>query len=166
MMQQFSPLYAALIAFGAALAALVIYHLAIVRPALRRVQALVDVHDELISGGAGRASKRLAALEHADSSIRSTLESAQGRLAALEALSLGDISRCGFVRYDAFADAESGLSYALALLNRQGNGVVLTSIYSRAETRTYGKPVEAFKPTIAASAEELEAIERARAAGA
>ncbi|HEY1883146.1 MAG TPA: DUF4446 family protein [Candidatus Cybelea sp.] len=165
MMQQFSPLYAALIAFGAALAALVIYHLAIVRPALSRVQALVDVHDELISGGAGRASERLAALESADTSLRSTLESTQGRLAALEALSLSDVSRCGFVRYDAFADAESGLSYALALLNRQGNGVVLTSIYSRADTRTYGKPVEAFKPTIQASAEELEAIERARAAG-
>ena len=67
------------------------------------------------------------------------------------------------MRYDAFADSESGLSYALALLNRQGDGVVVTSIYSRDDTRTYGKPVAAFKPTITASAEELEAIERARA---
>ena len=164
MMQQFTPLYAAFIAFGGALVALAIYHAGVVRPALERTQALVDVHDELISGGAGRASERLAALENADASIRSTLESAQGRVAALEALSASDVSGCGFVRYDAFADAESGLSYALALLNRQGNGVVLTSIYSRTDTRTYGKPVEAFKPTIQASAEELEAIERARAA--
>ena len=73
-----------------------------------------------------------------------------------------DISRAGFVRYDAFADSETGLSYALALLNRRGDGVVLTSIYSRADTRTFGKPVESFKPTVHASDEELEAIERAR----
>jgi hypothetical protein len=39
---------------------------------------------------------------------------------------------------------------------------VLTSIYSRTDTRTFGKPVAGFKPTVQASAEELEAIERAR----
>jgi Protein of unknown function (DUF4446) len=164
MMQQFPPLYAALIAFGGALVALAIYHAAVLRPAIARMQALVGVHDELISGGAGGASERLAALERADTAIQAAMEGAQTRVATLEALSASDVSRCGFVRYDAFADAESGLSYALALLNRQGNGVVLTSIYSRADTRTYGKPVEAFRPTIQASAEELEAIERARAA--
>ncbi|HEX4013493.1 MAG TPA: DUF4446 family protein [Candidatus Cybelea sp.] len=163
-MQQFSSLYVVLIAIGGALVALAIYHAAALRPAIARMQALVAVHDDLISGGAGGASERLAALENADVSIQAALEAAQTRVATLEAFSASDVSRCGFVRYDAFADAESGLSYALALLNRQGNGVVLTSIYSRADTRTYGKPVEAFKPTIQASAEELEAIERARAA--
>jgi len=66
------------------------------------------------------------------------------------------------VRYDAFTDSEAGLSYALALLNRQGDGVVVTSIYTRDGTRTFGKPVAAFKPTVQASPEELEAIERAR----
>ncbi len=75
-----------------------------------------------------------------------------------------DLSRVGFVRYDAFADNGSGLSYALALLNRQGDGVVLNSIYSREDARTFGKPVEAFKPKVRASPEELEAIERARLA--
>ncbi len=84
------------------------------------------------------------------------------RVQELEALAASDLSNAGFVRYDAFAGNSSGLSYALALLNRQGDGVVLTSIYSREDTRTYGKPVETFKPTVAASDEELEAIERAR----
>jgi hypothetical protein len=38
----------------------------------------------------------------------------------------------------------------------------VTSIYTRDGTRTFGKPVAAFKPTVQASPEELEAIERAR----
>jgi hypothetical protein len=82
----------------------------------------------------------------------------------LEALAATDLSRVGFVRYDAFAGNGPGLSYALALLNRQGDGVVLNSIYSRDDARTFGKPVAAFKPTVQASEEELEAIERARLA--
>ena len=116
-MQQFSSLYVVLIAIGGALVALAIYHAAVLRPAIDRMQALVAVHDDLISGGAGGASERLAALENADVSIQAALEAAQTRVATLEAFSASDVSRCGFVRYDAFADAESGLSYALALLN-------------------------------------------------
>ena len=56
----------------------------------------------------------------------------------------------------------SDLSYALALLNREGDGVVVSSIWSREETRTYGKSVAKFTTVQDASKEELEAIERAR----
>ena len=121
-------------------------------------------HDELIGGGGGGASGRLAALESGGSSVKATLESVAARVAALESLASTDVSRCGFVRYDAFSESGDGLSYALALLNRRGDGVVVTSIYSRTDTRTYGKVVNNYKPAVHASAEELEAIERARAA--
>jgi uncharacterized protein DUF4446 len=161
---QLSPFYAAIAAFVGALAALALYHVAVVRPALQRAQRLLDLHDGLIAGGSGGAADRLTALESGIASLRSAFSLLGGHVAELEALSATDISRCGFVRYDAFADSESGLSYALALLNRQGDGIVLTSIYSRADSRTFGKPVSGFKPTVNASAEELEAIERARQA--
>jgi hypothetical protein len=147
---QVEILYAAGGALAGALAALVIYHFAIARPALARLRGLLEVHDGLI-GGNGAASDRFALLEKAGD-----------RIAELENRASTDLSRAGFVRYDAFTDGESGLSYALALLNRQGDGVVITSIYSRNDTRTFGKPVAGFKPTVQASAEELEAIERAR----
>ena len=111
---------------------------------------------------AAGAAGRLAALESSDASLRAALERDGARIGGLEALAATDLSRCGFVRYDAFTDSEAGLSYALALLNRQGDGVVVTSIYTRDGTRTFGKPVAAFKPTVQASPEELEAIERAR----
>lgn len=162
MMQQFQPLYAALAAFAGALAALAIYHAAVVRPALRRMSELLATHDGLIAGGAGGAAARLAALEAGAGATRDSVDGASKRIEALESLAAIDLSRCGFVRYDAFSESSGGLSYALALLNRQGDGVVINSIYSRADTRTYGKPVTGFKPTVQASDEELEAIERAR----
>ncbi len=163
-MQEFQTIYAAVVALAGALLALALYHATVVRPALRRAGSLLELHDGLISGGAGGAAGRLAALESSDASLRAALDSDAARLGCLEALAATDLSRCGFVRYDAFTDSESGLSYALALLNRQGDGVVVTSIYSRDGTRTFGKPVTAFKPTVQASPEELEAIERARVA--
>ena len=162
LMQEFQPIYPAVAALAGALVALAIYHVAVVRPTLARTAALLETHDDLIAGGAGGAAGRLAALESSDASLRTALESDGARIGRLEALAATDVSRCGFVRYDAFTDSEAGLSYALALLNRQGDGVVVTSIYSRDGTRTFGKPVAAFKPTVQASPEELEAIERAR----
>jgi Protein of unknown function (DUF4446) len=157
-------IYAAVAAFIGALLALLVYHLAVVRPTMAWAGHLLGLHAGLISGGTVGAADRLRAVEEAHASTRSALESASARIDALEASARTDLSRAGFVRYDAFSDAESGLSYALALLNREGDGVVLTSIYSRTDTRTFGKPVAAFKPTVQASAEELEAIEQARSA--
>jgi hypothetical protein len=54
------------------------------------------------------------------------------------------------------------LSFTLALLNEEGDGVVVTSIYSREETRTYGKAVRKFVPQQGASKEEQSAIAMAR----
>jgi hypothetical protein len=158
---QLETLYAAGGALVGALIALVVYHLAVTRPALHRLRRLVELHDGLIAGG-GSAAGRLGLLEAEQTSTGTALQALGDRIGALETLAATDLSRAGFVRYDAFSDAESGLSYALALLNREGDGVVLTSIYSRTDTRTFGKPVAGFKPTVQASQEELEAIERAR----
>jgi hypothetical protein len=149
-------------ALAIAVVALVVYHGAVVRPGLANVRRLLEIHDGLIAGDGGTAAGRLRALEDGATEQRDAMGRLRDRVQELHALAESDLSNAGFVRYDAFAGNSAGLSYALALLNRQGDGVVLTSIYSREDTRTYGKPVEKYKPTVAASAEELEAIERAR----
>lgn len=155
----FIPASAALLG---ALIALLVYHLCAVRPALRSATILAQLHDEALGTGAGPASTRIASLE----TLTAELTAGQGRVIArvdeLESLARTDVSRVGFVRYDAFDDTSSELSYTLALLNRCGDGIVLSSIYSRSDTRTYGKLVENFKPRVHASDEELAAIERAK----
>jgi len=154
---------AASAALAAALIALVVYHLAFAAPALRRLAAALTAHDELLGGGHGASgTQRLSSLEEAHIELGRRAERAELRLRELDALSRTDVSRIGFVRYDAFQDTGSELSYALALLNRQGDGVVLSSIYSRTDTRTFGKRVEAFKSVVHASVEELAAIEQAQ----
>ena len=158
----FGTFYAAAGAFVGAVVTLAIYHSVVVRPALAQSRRLLELHDNLISGGTGSAAGRLERLEQAQEAGEGVSRRLNEGLASLEALSQTDLSRTGFVRYDAFTGSGSGLSYALALLNRQGDGVVITSIYSRDDTRTFGKPVAGFKPTVQASGEELEAIERAR----
>jgi hypothetical protein len=54
------------------------------------------------------------------------------------------------------------LSFSLALLNTMGDGVVISSINGRAETRTYAKPVVAGKGAQELSPEEAQAVRSAQ----
>ena len=65
------------------------------------------------------------------------------------------------VRYDAFADQGGALSFSAALLDDAGNGLVLTSLNARSETRTYAKGVQRGQSAAALSPEELDAIAQA-----
>lgn len=76
-----------------------------------------------------------------------------------------DVSKCiqkiGIVRYSAFKDTGSDLSFALALLDENNDGVVLNGIYSREMSNIYAKPVEKAKSSYTISEEEAQAIEKA-----
>lgn len=52
------------------------------------------------------------------------------------------IQRVSIIRYKAFEDVGSDLSYSIALLDGYNNGVILTSIYARTESTTYAKPID------------------------
>ena len=157
-----SSTIAALAAFGGALVALAVYHFAAVVPALKHLGGLSATHDELLGGGSATATARLSSLEEAAKTHEAQAGRVEQRLLELERVSRTDISRVGFVRYNAFADTGSELSYAVALLNREGDGVVLSSIFSREDTRTFGKAVQGYRPLQDASKEELGAIAQAR----
>ncbi|GAC1445629.1 MAG: hypothetical protein NVSMB55_27700 [Mycobacteriales bacterium] len=69
------------------------------------------------------------------------------------------------VRYDAFGDMGGRMSFSAALLDDAGDGLVLTSINGRSETRTYAKGVNAGASEHTLSPEEEEAIRRAGPGG-
>ena len=71
------------------------------------------------------------------------------------------IQKIGIVRYNAFKDTGSDLSFALAILDAKNNGVVLNGIYSREMSNIYAKPVENGKSKYTISEEEKEAIQKA-----
>ena len=52
------------------------------------------------------------------------------------------LQKLSMKRYRAFDNVGSDLSYSIALLNYDNDGVVLTSIYGRNESTTYAKPID------------------------
>jgi hypothetical protein len=72
------------------------------------------------------------------------------------------IQNVGFVRYNAFGDMGSDLSFSVALLDEKLNGVVITSIYGREDSNVYAKPVKTGISDYKLSVEEIQAIDRAK----
>jgi len=70
--------------------------------------------------------------------------------------------RIGLVRFNPFEDTGGNQSFALALLDAEEDGIVLSSLHSRGNTRIYAKAVAAGRPEAALSAEEMEALGLAR----
>ena len=73
----------------------------------------------------------------------------------------GCIQKIGIIRYNAFKDTGSDLSFALAMLDDKNNGVVMNGIYSREMSNIYAKPVENGKSNYTLSEEEKMAIDKA-----
>jgi hypothetical protein len=138
---------------GVAAVSVGVYHVCVVAPRLRAIaRTLAGSGDE--AEAASLAVVRVAASELA----KRTNE----RLEALETAMATDTLRVGFLRYNSFSDVGSDQSFTLALLSSAGDGVVVSSIFAREETRTYGKAVRAFVPQQGASKEEEAAIAMAR----
>lgn len=79
----------------------------------------------------------------------------------LEEIQVQCIQKVGVVRYKAIANTGADLSFAIALLDQQNNGVVLNGIYTREGSYTYAKPIQDAKSTYKLSEEEEEAIQKA-----
>jgi hypothetical protein len=98
------------------------------------------------------ASRRAA---RAVRECRDLVQGAVGSKGTVDPRALRDV---GIVRYDALQEMAGQLSFSLALLNAKGDGVVLSSINSRTETRTYAKPVVGGQGDQQLSPEEAQAV--------
>lgn len=93
--------------------------------------------------------------------IRIDINNIQKDIENLETKFAFAIQKVGFVRYNAFAEMGSDLSFSIALLDKFNNGFVLTSIYGREHNICYGKPIKFGKSVYPLSVEEMQAIDRA-----
>ncbi len=97
---------------------------------------------------------RIEVLEEADREKRKEINS-------LKILMQKSYQKAGLVKYDAFREMSGKLSYALALLDQNDNGVIVTSMYSRDGCFSYAKEVIMGESKINLSEEEQEALEKA-----
>ena len=101
-----------------------------------------------------RIDNDLAELDHAVMSMKP-------RLAAVESKLPEAISYTGIVSYDAFGDITGNLSRSIALLDRDGNGIVISLLVGRTETRFFTKLVRSSSGGEPLSPEEEAAISQA-----
>jgi len=71
------------------------------------------------------------------------------------------IQKVGVVRYKAFEDIGSDLSYSVAMLDNKNDGVVITSIFGRNMSTSYAKPISKGTSKYALSDEETFAMNKA-----
>lgn len=69
------------------------------------------------------------------------------------------IQKIGLVRYNAFKDVGSDLSFAVALLDRENNGIVFNGIYGSESSNIYAKPIKNGESSYQLSEEEKYAID-------
>jgi hypothetical protein len=109
--------------------------------------------------------KRLEILVDAQAKAIQRLEGAVRQLALgerrLGELAEASVRRVAVVRFDAFEDMGGRLSFAAALLDGNGDGVVITSINGRQDSRCYAKRVTNGTSAHNLSDEERQAIEQA-----
>lgn len=110
--------------------------------------------DDVLRGVLEGQARQIQRLEGAIRSLSSTDR-------RQESMIEGAVRHVGLVRYDAFEDVGGRLSFSCALLDDLGNGVVVTSINGRQDTRVYAKPITEGRSQYNLSIEEEEAIRQA-----
>jgi hypothetical protein len=106
--------------------------------------------DEVLAGQATRI-EQLASRVDALNALQRELETSTGR----------SLQKVGVVRFNPFQDSGGDQSFAIALLDQGGSGVVVSSLHGRAETRIFAKQVANGRSTHSLSDEEQQAIREA-----
>jgi len=148
---------AALAAGGVALVALLLAGSLAVQ--LRRVRAA----QRIVLGGTARdltahAAELQRAFEALDARVEEVAERLQERMGSVERRLDGTIAHRALVRYDAYGELTGHQSTSLALLDANGDGLVLSCITNRDTARLYCKQVHAGQGERELSPEESEAV--------
>ena len=90
--------------------------------------------------------------------IGTEMEGLKSMYETLEGRSRSSLQHVGIVRFNPFEDTGSDQSFAIALLDDRRDGIVLSSLHGRGQTRVFAKPVEGGESTHQLSGEEAQAI--------
>jgi len=96
-------------------------------------------------------------LKKAETDIQELFNSAK----FLEKMANQSIQKHGVVRFNPFKETGGDQSFAIALLDSDDNGLIISSLFTREGNRTYSKPVEKGQSKYPLSKEELQALKKA-----
>ena len=147
----------AVVAGALALVALVLIVVAMIRQAgMRRQYTILQGKDstESFLAAVARKTVEVEALRNEVDDLAQVLDRARADLAEA-------VRHVSVVRYDAFGDMGGRMSFSAAFLDDAGDGLVLTTIHARTESRTYMKAVVQGSAETLLSPEEEQAVEAA-----
>ena len=128
----------------------------------RRYRALVG--GQAPSGGAGSAPTLGEVVvgqgQRLDKALKD-LSGLSGSISMIEKSVQGSVQHVGLVRFNPFQETGGDQSFALALLDGRGDGLVISSLHSRAMTRFYAKPIKGGTSQLSLSDEESKAVQQA-----
>ena len=157
---QFLNVYTEYFLIGLILSFIVLIILYIV--SLRKFKKHKERYNSLTRGLSGANIEDLFLSINRDiASVNRDINLLEDHIETLETKLSFALQRIGFVRYNAFGDMGSELSFSIALLDSYNNGFVLTSIYGRERSVSFSKPIKNVKTNIPISPEEMLAIDRA-----
>ncbi|MBR1552718.1 MAG: DUF4446 family protein [Schwartzia sp.] len=146
-----------------ALVGVIVLLLILVMVLFARLSSLRSLYEKMMRGEESGQSMEKMLLSHIEETRRVAEGNAKLREenARIDALLQTAITRIGVVRFSAFQDMGSDLSYAVAMLDAFNNGVVFSSIFAREDSRSYVKPIENGKSTYTLTKEEEQALKNA-----
>ena len=127
-----------------------------------RLGSLKKKYDFFMQGDNGASLERKLSVEVSE--IRDAakgLETMMTEQAAILNIQSNTIQKIGFIKYNAFENIGNDLSFALTLLDGNNNGICISSIYGRNESRIFSKPIVKGKSLVSLSQEELESLNEA-----
>lgn len=130
-----------------------------------RLGRLQRRHEKLFAGEAEQDAGMAVALQNLADRLSETNARTERLVARAEQIdaTLGHtVQGVGFVRFRAFQDTGGDQSFALALADGEGNGVVVSALYGRGATRIYAKPIEGWLSSKSLGEEEEQALAEAR----
>jgi hypothetical protein len=108
----------------------------------QRIKLLSERLDYLTQGADGQSLEDVLA-SHLDTVVRVArdLDEVAARTAVLEGAARLHFSRLGLVRFNPFDDTGGNQSFAMALLDANNDGFIISSLHSRTGTRIYAKAI-------------------------
>lgn len=128
-----------------------------------RVSSLKKKYKKLLVGGSGNNLEDTL-FKNIDmvNEVKLEMKNINEKVELLNEKVKSSIQRVGIIRYNAFDDMGSDLSFSLALLDENNTGLVISNLYGRNESISYGKPVINGESEYKLSIEEIQAIDRAK----
>lgn len=117
----------------------------------------------IFKGANGRSLESLInRIKTSEEELSHSLASLTKALKRLERANEKDLTKTALIKFNAFTESGGAQSFALALLDREGNGVLLSNIYMRERTSIYAKEITRFDTTVKLLPEERRALELAK----